>query len=139
MRTLFVAVPFGRFEMGNYLPPAVLGQDVTAQDSDPDILNISKDIESILKEVPKEALGAYQSEYDQCRNLLRKGGLVGLATGGKCLRDLYNKIRDAMKGKGPAPVTPAPVVAPPSEGFPVVPVALAAVGGIALIYGLTKL
>lgn len=140
MKTMFVAAPFGSFGLGDYAPPSFMGQDTTASSgSAGDLLNVSKDIESLLKQVPPDVLGTYQTEYRRCQTLLDKGGLVGLASGGKCLYDLYQKLKDAIKGKVTAPTTPLPYNIQPQSSFPVVPVALLAVGGIALVYGLSKM
>lgn len=149
MKTMFVAAPFGSTGLGLYSPPAFLGQDQTitpppatttpSSGSAGDLLNVSKDIESLLKQVPPEALGTYQTQYKQCQDMLDKGGLVGLASGGKCLYDLYEKLKDVIKNKKPTPTpSPFPYFAPQSS-FPVVPVVLVVAGSIALIYGLTKM
>jgi hypothetical protein len=116
--------------------PAALGQVFTADD----VKGLDNLIDEGLKDVPPEALGNFQDRKKQCQDLIEKGGLVGLATGGKCLDDLYNDIRKAMKHP-PAPKAPAPAVpyAAPSEPFPIVPVLLAVAGGAALVFGATKL
>lgn len=133
MKTMFVATPFSRFDLGSYAPPT-LGQPSSGSASD--ILNVSKDIEVLLKQVPPEVMGAYQAEYKHCQDLLDKGGLIGLTAGGKCLYDLYNKLRDALKN----PTTPSPIPGIAAQSsFPVVPVTLLVIGGVALIYGLSKL
>lgn len=143
MKTMFMAAPFGSTGLGVYAPPR-LGQDQTAtatpsSGSAGDLLNVSKDIEGLLSQLPAETLGSYQTEYKRCQDLLSKGGLVGLASGGKCLYDLYDKLKDLVKNKPPAKApSPVPFLAP-QESFPVVPVALVVVGGIALIYGLSKM
>lgn len=150
MKTMFMAAPFGSTGLGLYSPPAFLGQDQAAITPPPattpssgsagDLLNVSKDIESLLKEVPPEALGTYQTQYKQCQDMLDKGGLVGLASGGKCLYDLYEKLKDVIKNKKPATATPSPFpYLAPQSSFPVVPVVLVVAGGIALIYGLSKM
>jgi hypothetical protein len=79
-------------------------------------------------------MGIYQAQYQDCQNKLATGGLVGLAAGTACLADLYQKIKNLIKNPG-TPLVTIPVSAP----FPVVPVALTAVGSLILIYGLTRL
>src|SRR4029077_20453640 len=131
MKTMFVAAPFGSFGLGDYAPPTFIGQAATSSGSAGDLLNVSQDIESLLKEVPPEALGSYQTEYKRCQDLLDKGGLVGLTSGGKCLYDLYAKLKDVIKNKPTAkPLLPALT---PQSNFPVVAVAIGAFGVVALI------
>jgi len=144
MKTMFMSAPFGSTGLGLYSPP-VLGQDQTATTTPPssgstgDLMNVSKDIEGLLAQLPAETLGTYQTEYKRCQDLLNKGGLVGLASGGKCLYDLYEKLKDLVKNKPPAKApSPIPYLAP-QESFPIIPVGLVVVGGIALIYGLSKM
>ncbi len=134
MKSMFVAMPFGRFDLGSYVPSPI--PEMGASGSASDLLDVSKDIESLLKEVPPEAMGAYQAEYKHCQDLLDKGGLIGLTTGGKCLYDLYEKLKNEIKN--PKPTSPIPYLAPQSS-FPVVPVVLLVVGGAALVFGLSKL
>lgn len=131
MKTMFVAASFDRPRA--YAPPPSLSQ---ASGSAGDLLDVSKDIESLLKQVPPEALGAYQTEYKRCQDLLDKGGLVGLASGGKCLYDLYAKLKDVIKGKVPA--KPGALPMSPQSSFPTIPVLIGVLGGVALIWGVSR-
>lgn len=131
MKSMFVVTSFDR---PRSVPPVSLAQ---ASGSAGDLLDVSKNIESLLKQVPPEALGAYQTEYKRCQDLLDKGGLVGLASGGKCLYDLYAKLKDVLKGKVPAMPGALPYIAPQSS-FPTIPVMIGVLGGVALIWGVTR-
>jgi len=143
MKTMFTVAPFGHLAFGNFSPPPVypaLGNLGQAPSSPGDL---SQGIESMLSEVPPQALGPYQTEYQNCQNLLNKGGLVGMATGGQCLYDLYTKLQLAVKGKTPLPTatssgTPMPYT-PPESGFPAMAVVLGLAGVAALIYAYTQL
>ena len=166
MRSIFVQAPFGRYDLGGQAGPAwgrpvalaggraayslirgdltappdlsghgALGQIVTDQS---DISGLDKLIEDGLKDVPNELVGSFQDKKKQCQDLLDKGGVVGLAAGGKCLYDLYEEIKKAMKHP-PAPKAAPPPQAPAAQPFPVVPVIMAVVGGAALVFGITKL
>jgi hypothetical protein len=144
MKTMFVTAPFGNTGLGVYSPP-VLGQAPTTPAATPassgstgDLMNVSRGIEGLLAQLPSDTLGTYQTEYKRCQDLLNKGGLVGLASGGKCLYDLYEKLKDLAKNQPAKAPSPIPYVAP-QESFPIIPVGLVAVGGIALIYGLSKM
>jgi len=145
MKTMFMAAPFGSTGVGLYSPPRILGQDQTApatpsSGSAGDLMNVSKDIEGLLSQLPAETLGTYQTEYKRCQDLLNKGGLVGLASGGKCLYDLYDKLKDLIKNKPATPAKPLPIpYLAPQDSFPIIPVGLVVIGGIALIYGLSKM
>lgn len=109
----------------------VLGQDVVG--------GLTTLIEDALKELPPELLGTYQDKYRQCQDMIAKGGVVGLTTGGKCLDDLYMQIQKELKHPTPPAPKPAPYAAAPPSGFPVIPVVLVLVGGAAAVYGFTRL
>ena len=85
----------------------------------------------LLKDVPPQAAGAYQTRLKTCQDMVgatpTTGSYVAVAA---CLRSLYD---DMKSGKG---LTPAPTLLPqvPQSTFPIVPVMIAAVGGLALIY-----
>lgn len=93
-------------------------------------------IESLLKQLPAEALGTYNAKYQMCQTQLANGGAVGLVAGGKCLVDLYKEIQDFIKN-GPPKV--APVAAPAAAGSLVLPIVVGVLGIGALVWGLSKL
>lgn len=119
---------------GSQLLPPVQPHLGQSQD---DITGLSRGIEDLLKLVPASALGTYQQQYTDCQSKLNAGGLVGLTMGGKCLYDLYQKLKDLVKNG--SPTTPIPMPLPAPAPFPVLPVAIASVGALVLVYGLTKL
>lgn len=137
MKSMFTMAPFGQTGFAPAFtdprPPVSLGQ---AQD---DIAGLNTGIESILKELPPQVLGTYQARYADCQRKISTGGAVGLVTGGKCLYDLFQDLKDVVKGTGPKQPLPTPYLPPQAGGFPVVPLALAGVGGIILIYALSNL
>lgn len=132
MKSLFSMSPFAQPGFAPaYAPPEAAGPSLgQAQD---DITGVSRGIEDLLKLVPADVMGVYQKQYQDCQKKLDTGGVVGLVSGGKCLWDLYQALKGLAKT---TPTTPA-VVAPTS--FPVLPAAVVAVGGIILVYGITKL
>lgn len=142
MRTMFEASPFSKFDLGSYAPPAhaagpsIRAYPVLGQSAD-DVTGLSRGIEDLLKELPSELLGTYQAQYQKCLKDLDSGGAIGLVTGSKCLYDLYQTLKDLIKNKPAAKPVGVPLPAP-ATSFPILPVALVAVGGIALVYALTK-
>lgn len=137
MKSIFSMSPFGQTGFAPAFtaprPQAWLGQ------GDGDIAGLNSGIESLLKELPPQVLGSYQTKYADCRRMISDGGAVGLVTGGKCLYDLFQELKDVIKGTGPKPPITTPTLPPQAGGFPVVPLALAGVGGIILIYALSQL
>jgi hypothetical protein len=135
MKTLFSMSPFAQ---PGFVPaftsPAPEAGGAALGQAQEDITGISRGIEDILKLVPAELLGTYQAQYADCQKKLDTGGVVGLVGGGKCLYDLYQALKGIVN---PSLRPPAPLAAPKS--FPVLPAAITAVGGIILVYGLTKI
>lgn len=113
-------------------PPAT----TTTSDTS-DILGLNSSIEELLNQLPPETLGAYRERWNGCKKMISDGGAIGLVTGPKCLYDLFEDMKKAIRG-GVKPVTPLPLAAQPAA-FPIVPVAIAGIGGLILIYGLTRL
>jgi hypothetical protein len=128
MKSMFVAMPFGRFDLGSYAPPSL----AQTPPSSTDVTGVSTDLQSAIKTAPPDLIASYTAEFTRCQNLITNGGFGGVVTGSACLYALYEKI------KHPQAASPIPYLAPQSS-FPVVPAALLLVGGVALIYGLTKL
>lgn len=90
----------------------------------------------LIKEVPPQAAGVYQGRLKTCQDMVGANPNTGTyVAAASCLRSLYE---DMKSGKG---LTAAPTVMPqqPPSTFPIVPVALAAVGGIAIIYMLSTM
>lgn len=159
MRTIFAAAPFGRYDMTGYGPPAygrpvhlaggraayghIRGDLVSPPslgEEGPDISALTKLIQDAMKDLPPEVLGKYQDRYKGCQNMMAKGGVVGLATGGKCLYDLYEDIKKEMKHPTPTPPpAPMPYMPPPAPGFPVLPVIAAVAGAGLVLFGVTQL
>ncbi len=137
MKSIFSMAPFGQTGFAPAFtaprPPISLGQ------GEGDIAGLNSGIESLLSELPPEVLGTYQTKYAACRKMIADGGAVGLVAGGKCLYDLFQELKDVIKGTGPKPPSPGPALPPQAGGFPIVPVALAGVGGIILVYALSQL
>lgn len=143
MKSIFDASFFGSRGLPGYAPPG-LGAVRLAQTTTPvspstpdqsDVSGLTSGIEDLLKQLPPDVLGSYNAKYQQCQAQLEAGGAVGLVAGGKCLNALYNELKDFMKN-GPPKRPPA---APAASEFPVLPVAVGALGLIVLIWGLSKL
>lgn len=109
----------------------------TTTPSDADILGLNSSIESLLNQLPPETMGAYRERWNGCKKQISDGGLIGLGLGGQCLYKLFEDMKKAMTGVKPA--TPLPYMAPAPSSFPILPVAIAGIGGLMLIYGLTRL
>jgi hypothetical protein len=140
MRSIFEAAPYGRYDLGRYGRPTAhpalavrvrkLGQDAS------DVGGLIGAIDDLLKYVPDELLGKYEAEKQRCRSLLEAGGIVGLATGGRCLYNLFQELKDLVGGEGGAAPVPArrPTLRPSApSGFPILPVAIAGVAAVGLI------
>lgn len=134
MKSLFSMSPFAQPGFAPAYAPAEAAGPGLGQAQD-DITGVSRGIEDLLKLLPADVMGTYQKQYQDCQKKLDAGGLVGLVSGGKCLYDLYQ----ALKGLAKAPGAPAPPALPAPASFPVLPAAIVAVGGIVLVYGITKL
>lgn len=152
MKSMFSMSPFQgpqfqpHFARGTPVPGSVhwLGQAATtppattpAPSGSSDILGLNSSIESLLNQLPPETMGPYRERWNGCKKQISDGGAVGLVTGGKCLYDLFEDLKKAMTGAKPA--TPLPYVPPAATSFPIMPVAIAGIGSIMLIYGLTRL
>jgi hypothetical protein len=133
MKTLFSMSPFAQpgFVPAFSAPREVSGLGQTAED----ITGLSKGIEEILKMLPASSSVTYQQQYQDCQKKLNTGGLVGVISGGKCLYDLYQSLKRMINA--PPAASPPPAAVPAS--FPVLPAAITAVGGLVLVFGLSKL
>jgi hypothetical protein len=137
MKSVFSSSWFGPQGFSDYSPPqngVWLGQAAAAPDQG-DIAGLTSGIQSFLSQLPPELLGQYNTKYQQCQNQISNGGLIGLATGGKCMYDLWKELDALFKHGPPKP----PALPPPAAEFPILPVAVGAVGLVVLIWGLTKL
>lgn len=134
MKSLFSMSPFAQpgFAPAFDAPVENTGRGL-GQAAD-DITGLSRGIEDLLKLVPPNLLGTYQTQYADCQKKLDSGGLVGLVGGGRCLYDLYQALKGIVN---PSALPLVPPVAPAT--FPILPAAITAVGGIILVYGLTKI
>jgi len=87
----------------------------------------------LVKNVPPQAAGVYQSRLKSCQDMVginpNTGAYIAAAA---CLRNLYE---DMKSGKGlPAPTPVMTMQQPQPSSFPIVPVAIAVVGGLAIFY-----
>lgn len=146
MKSMFTMSPFSggqfapAFAQPQYAQPVThrwLGQAAPATPADSDILGLNSGIESLLNQLPPESMGAYRERWNNCKKQISDGGAVGLVTGGKCLYDLFTEMKKAVTGGKPPVATPLPPAQPTS--FPIMPVAIAGIGTLMLIYGLTRL
>lgn len=147
MNSMFQGSPFGGSVFGSNGPgngagfgraPALgmvrLAQDATATTPAPDVSGLTGGIEDLLKQLPPDVLGNYNTKYQACQTQLSTGGAVGLVAGGKCLADLYKEIQNFIKN-GP----PKPPIAPAAGADIILPVVVGVLGISALIWGLSKL
>lgn len=102
-----------------------------------DVGNLTREIEDLLGRMPEDLVGKYRPEYDECRRKLDDGGVTGLYRGGRCLYDLFQEMKSAMRDRESRPISTRPPP-PPSSGFPWIPVALAGVAGLGVLYFVTK-
>lgn len=90
---------------------------------------------SIVQGVPPEIAGTYRDRLAACQAMISTSPTAGdYVRGTQCIRALYKDIQD---GKGATPTLPAQV--PASKPFPIVPVAIAGAGLIALAIFLVKM
>jgi hypothetical protein len=90
----------------------------------------------LVKDLPPQAAGAYQNRLKACQDMVGATPTTGsYIAAAACLRSLYD---DMKNGKGLTPPTTMLPQQQPSS-FPIVPVAIAAVGGLALIYVFTTM
>lgn len=90
----------------------------------------------LVKDVPPAAAGAYQTRLKSCQDMVGANPNTGTyIAAASCLRTLYE---DMKSGKG---LTTAPMALPPQQpsSFPIIPVAIAVVGGLGLIYVLSTM
>lgn len=89
----------------------------------------------IVKDVPPEVAGVYKDRLKVCQAMVATNPNTGsYVAATQCLRDLY---RDIENKKGTVPTAlPMPMQQPSS--FPIVPVALAGVAVVALVYAFTR-
>lgn len=138
MKSLFSMSPFSQANFAPaFAPDAASPMRSELGQAADDITGLSTGIEDILKQLPPSIMGTYQKQYQDCQTKLAAGGVIGLVAGGKCLYDLYQTLKNLLKANpGAGPLVPLPI---PATAFPVLPAAITAVGGIILVYALTKL
>lgn len=127
--------PFSGPRLGNPFTP-YLGQDFL---EDIDVEGISSGIIDLMGRLPEGLLGQYRARYEECQRKLGEGGVIGLYQGGRCLKNLYEDVRESVRrqeeGGGAAP----PVRPPQGGGFPWLIVgAVAAVGVGAAVYFIAR-
>lgn len=89
----------------------------------------------LVKDVPPEAAGIYKDRLKACQAMVATNPNTGsYVAAAACLRDLY---RDIENKKGVMP-TVMPLQQPQPSSFPIVPVALAGVAVVALVYAFTR-
>jgi len=119
--------PFTVHRLGN----PFLGQDL---EDLVDVEGISAEIIDVMGRLPEGVLGQYQVKYDECQRLLSSGGVTGLYRGGRCLKQLYEDVRNEEERPRPRPGGP-----PPAGGFPWIPViAVGALGVGAAVFFATR-
>lgn len=126
MKSVFSNAAFSRFDLGAHallsprtLPQARLGVDFG---------ELKDKIENLIGELPSDQVGEYKKRLEAC---LAMDAVPAIG----CLLSLYSDVQKARDGK---PVTPPIPTQQPTSAFPIVPVAIAGVGALALIYMLTK-
>jgi hypothetical protein len=122
--------PFAMARLGNPFQP-YLGQDISDL-FDPE--TISAEIVNLMGRLPENLLGQYRAKYDECQRKLGDGGVMGLYQGVRCLKNLYEDIRESLRREDERP--PPTGTRPPEAGFPWLVVgAVAAVGvGVAVYF-----
>jgi hypothetical protein len=135
MKSMFGSSWFGRQGIQDYLPsPNGIWLGQAAMPDQSDTAGLASGIEGFIAKLPPELLGTYNAKYQACMNQVNNGGIIGLATGAKCLYDLYKELDNLAKNGPPkAAVLPAP-----AAEFPVLPVVLGVVGLGVLVWGLTR-
>ena len=124
--------PFATPRLGNPFR-AYLGQF-----EDIDVESLSSGIIDLLGRLPEGLLGQYQARYDECQRKLGEGGVIGLYQGGRCLKELYEDVREAVD-REERPPTPPGTRPPPGGGFPWLIVgAVAAIGVGTAIYFIAR-
>jgi hypothetical protein len=95
-----------------------------------DAEGLSASIIDVLGRLPDSVKGRYQAKYDECQRQLSAGGIEALYKGGRCLKELYDDVRNE-EGRQRPPTGQRP----PESGFPWIPVvAVGALGVAAAVY-----
>lgn len=132
MRSMFVGVPFVRFDLGRHalvsrLPGLKLGQNQTVFALDD---YLSK-IEGIADSGERDRL---KKKYEEC-----KAKDLTSTEGVGCLAALAVEVYDVLKNQDSStPLPPPAPVPPPAKEFPIVPVAIAVVAAGGLIWFLAS-
>jgi hypothetical protein len=143
MKSVFSQAPFGRIGAESYVfPPvpssrllSVAGPRLGQLEDIPIVGGFLDEILDLIEKAPPEARDKYRAEYARCRDLM--GGTAGALEAAKCFRDLYRELKEGAPTT--QPISTRPVTAPgAANGFPFVPVLVAAGAGAVLIYFLTK-
>lgn len=121
--------PFAGPRLGN----PFLGQDIG------DLLDVdalSTELVDLMSRLPDNLLGQYRTRYDECQRRLSSGGVVGLYQGGRCLKNLYEDVRESLRQEGTRSPAPPGTRPPEGGGFPWLIVGgVAAVGvGVAIYF-----
>lgn len=133
--TAFYGHPFVGPALGPvYAAPVGTGMGQDAMPDQSDTAGMASGIEGFIAKLPAELLGTYNAKYQACMNQVNNGGLIGLATGAKCLYDLYKELQALVKNGPPKPA----IVQPPASAFPILPVILGVLGLGLLAFVLMK-
>lgn len=97
---------------------------------DIDVEGISSSIIDLMGRLPDSVKGRYEAKYNECQRILAEGGIEGLYRGGRCLKELYEEVRNEDERQRQTPPAPRP-----EGGFPWIPVvAVGALGVGAAVY-----
>jgi|FLYK01.1.fsa_nt_gi hypothetical protein len=133
MKTIFMAEPFGKLALG-WSPAYSQGRtQETAFGVFEDILQTfgieEEDLIRLIDQLPKAAGEKYKAKYEECKKM----GLT-TASGAKCLYDLFQEVRRALKEEEEKKLTPArPLPQAPQEAIPWWPFAIGGVAAAGLI------
>jgi hypothetical protein len=143
MKTMFEMNLYGHTGIGRFSGPALGASVKIAPRMGQDLIEGARGIwegllsgfAGLIQDVPPEVAGTYRDRLKACQNMLSTNPSTSdYVKATTCLRTLY---KDIQEGKVATP----PVVTPPpakASTFPIVPIAIAGVGLIALVLILMK-
>jgi hypothetical protein len=103
-----------------------------------DVDRIRSGIFDLLDQFPEGALKETDRvKLAECERILERDSAADLLRGGKCLYDLFQEVKESLRGEQARPPVRLP---PPPGAFPIIPV-LIGVGGLgvaAVIYFVTR-
>ena len=109
-------------------------EDIFGEGTEEDVEGLLGGLESLIGKLPVGIAGPFTKRRDEC---LAKSNMFEKY---KCLYDLFQDVKKAVKDEEERPTTPTTPPKPPAKdgGFPIVPVAIGAIAVAAIAFALFK-